>query len=103
MKVCTTSGIYHFLQMEELSYESIPTTVFGLPSEKIRPWKKNIEHLYTRNNFTPILTNNQIHSQGYFNEIKAFVDAVEDHGNDIVSSIEATRDVYMLIETMKQH
>ena len=103
LKVCTTSGIYHFLQMEELSYESIPTTVFGLPSEKIRPWKKNIEHLYTRNNFTPILTNNQIHSQGYFNEIKAFVDAVEDHGNDIVSSIEATRDVYMLIETMKQH
>ena len=41
--------------------------------------------------------------RGYFNEIKAFVDAVEDHGNDIVSSIEATRDVYMLIETMKQH
>ncbi len=89
--------------MEELSYESIPATVFGLPSEKIRLWKKSIQHLYIRNNFTPILHNNQIHSQGYFNEIQAFVEAVESYGNNIVSSIEATRDVYMLIETMKQH
>ena len=102
LKVCTTSGIYRFSQMEELSYERIPSTVFGLPSEKIRPWKKSIQHLYIRNNFTPILHNNQIHSQGYFNEIQAFVEAVEGYGNDIVSSIEATRDVYMLIEAMKQ-
>ncbi len=102
LKVCTSSGIYRFSQMEELSYESIPATVFGLPSEKIRLWKKSIQHLYIRNNFTPILHNNQIHSQGYFNEIQAFVEAVEGYGNDIVSSIEATRDVYMLIEAMKQ-
>ena len=88
--------------MEELSYERIPSTVLGLPSEKIRPWRKSIEYLYTRNNFTPILSNNQIHSQGYFNEIQAFVEAVEGYGNDIVSSIEATRDVYMFIEAMKQ-
>ena len=87
LKVCTTSGIYRFSQMEELSYERIPSTVFGLPSEKIRPWKKSIQHLYIRNNFTPILHNNQIHSQGYFNEIQAFVEAVEGYGNDIVSSI----------------
>ena len=40
--------------------------------------------------------------RGYFNEIQAFVEAVEGYGNDIVSSIEATRDVYMLIEAMKQ-
>ena len=64
--------------------------------------EKGVEYLYTRNNSTPILHNNQIHSQGYFKEIRAFVDAVEDNGNDIVSSIEATRDVYMLIEAMKQ-
>ena len=102
LKVCTSSGIYRFSQMEELSYESIPATVFGLPSEKIRLWKKSIQHLYIRNNFTPILHNNQIHSQGYFNEIQAFVEAVEGYGNDIVSSIGATRDVYMLIEAMKQ-
>ena len=38
----------------------------------------------------------------YFNEIQAFVDAVEGHGNNVVSSIEATRDAYMLIETIKQ-
>ncbi len=102
LKVCTTSGIYRFSQMEELSYEPIPPTVFGLPSEKIRPWKKSIEHLYTRNNFTPILHNNQIHSQGYFNEIQAFVEAVEGYGDNVISSIKATRDTYMLMEAIKQ-
>ena len=102
LKVCTTSGIYRFSQMEELSYEPIPSTVFGLPSEKIRPWKKSIEHLYTRNNFTPILHNNQIHSQGYFNEIQAFVEAVEGFGDNVISSIKATRDTYMLMEAIKQ-
>ena len=103
LKVCTNSGIYHLSQMEELSYEPIPSTIFGLPSEKIRPGKKSIECLYTRNNFTPVLPNNQIHSQGYFNEIQAFVDAVEGHRNNVVSSIETIRDTYMLIETIKPH
>lgn len=101
LKVCTTAGIYRLSQIEELSYEPIPSTVFGLPSEKIRPWEKSIEYIYTRNNFTPILPNNQIHSQGYFNEIQAFVNAVEGHENNVVSSIETIRDTYMLIETMK--
>jgi len=102
VKVCTSSGIYRLSQMEELSREPIPSTVFGLPSEKIRPWKKSIDYLFTRNNFTPILPNNQIHSQGYFNEILAFVDAVEEHENSVISSIETTRDTYMLIETIRQ-
>ena len=102
LKVCTTSGIYRFSQMEELSYERIPSTVFGLPSEKIRTWKKSIEYLYTHNNFTPIFSNNQIYSQGYFNEIQAFVEAVEGYGNNVVSSIETTRDTYMLMEAIAQ-
>ena len=102
LKVCTTSGIYCLSQMEELSYEPTPSTIFGLPSEKIRPWKKSIDYLYTRNNFTPILPNNQIHSQGYFNELQAFVDAVEGHEFNVISSLETIRGTYMLIETIKQ-
>ena len=101
LKVCTTSGIYRFSQMEELSYERIPSPIFGVPSEKIRSWKKSVDYLYTRNNYTPTLPHNQIHSQGYFNEIQVFVEAVEGHDNNVVSSIETIRDTYMLIEAIK--
>jgi len=101
LKICTASGIYRLSQMDELTYEPIPSTVFGLPSEKIRPWKKSIDYLYTRNNFTPILPNNQIYSQGYFNEILSFVETTEGHQANVASSIETARDTYTVIKTIK--
>ncbi len=101
LKVCTTTSIYRLSQMDLLTHESIPYTIAGLPLEKLHPWKKTIEHLYARNNFTPIITNNQILSQGYFNEIQAFVEAVESHQTNVESSIETVRDTYLLIETIE--
>ena len=101
LKICTASGIYRLSQMDELTYEPIPSTVFGLPSEKIRPWKKSIDYLYTRNNFTPILPNNQIYSQGYFNEILSFVETTEGRQANVASSIETARDTYTVIKTIK--
>lgn len=101
LKICTASGIYRLSQMDELTYEPIPSTVFGLPSEKIRPWKKSIDYLYTRNNFTSILPNNQIYSQGYFNEILSFVETTEGRQANVASSIETARDTYIIIKTIK--
>ena len=102
LKVCTTSGIYRLSQMEELIYEPIPSTILGLPLEKVRPWRKTIEYLYARNNFSPILSNNQIHSQGYFNEIKSFVDAVEGKRTDILSSLTSLTDTFHLLDEMTE-
>ena len=101
LKICTASGIYRLSQMDELTYEPIPSTVLGLPSEKIRPWKKSIDYLYTRNNFTPILPNNQIYSQGYFNEILSFVETTEGRQANVASSIETARDTFIIIKTIK--
>lgn len=101
LKICTASGIYRLSQMDELTYEPIPSTVFGLPSEKIRPWKKSIDYLYTRNIFTPILPNNQIYSQGYFNEILSFVETTEGRQANVASSIETARDTFIIIKTIK--
>ncbi len=101
LKIRTASGIYRLSQMDELTYEPIPSTGFGLPSEKIRPWKKSIDYLYTRNNFTPILPNNQIYSQGYFNEILSFVETTEGRQANVASSIETARDTYTVIKTIK--
>ena len=97
LKVCTRSGIYRLSQMDELAFTSTPSTVFGIPIEKLRPYHETKELLFHRNNFTPILVNNQIHSQGYFNEITNFVNAVEGLGNKISTSFRNVRDTYEII------
>ena len=97
LKVCTRSGIYRLSQMDELAFTSTPSTLFGIPMEKLRPYHETKELLFQRNNFTPILVNNQIHSQGYFNEITNFVNAVEGLGNKISTSFRNVRDTYEII------
>ena len=98
LKVCTSEGIYRLSQMEELSFEHKPSaTAFGIPMEKLRAHHETKEVLCQRNNFTPILLNNQIYSQGYFNEMEAFVNAVEGSHHTIVTDIKTIRETYQLM------
>lgn len=94
LKVCTDSGTYLMQQMEELIFVPKPPRVFGLPSEKLHQHHPSKEYLYQRNNFAPILVNNQIYSQGYFNEIEAFVSAIEHGQSNIVADLAALRPTY---------
>lgn len=97
LKVCTNSGVYRLTQMEELTFIPRPSSVFGIPKEKVMNMHRVVEYLYQRNNFSPILANNQVYSQGYFNELKAFVYAVERHGEDMVSDLSSIRSIYLLL------
>ena len=91
-------GIYRLSQMEELSFEHKPSaTAFGIPMEKLRAHHETKEVLCQRNNFIPILLNNQIYSQGYFNEMEAFVNAVEGSHHTIVTDIKTIRETYQLM------
>jgi len=101
LKLCTKSGIYNLSQMEELTFSPKSSSLFGVPIEKVKPHHKTVEYLYTRNNFAPILTNNQVYSQGYFNEISAFVDSVEDRTDKVLTGLQSVRDTYQLISTFK--
>lgn len=94
LKVCTSKGIYRLSQMEELTFEPRPSSILGIPYEKVRSSNRVIEHIYARNNFMPTLPNNQIHSQGYFNEIEAFVDSVECRRNKVITDLQSLRNVY---------
>jgi len=87
LKVNTASGIYSLSQMEELTFSPKPSSILG--------------YLYTCNNFAPILENNQIHSQGYFNEISAFVESVEGRAGKVLTSLQSVKDTYQLISTLK--
>ena len=101
LKVCTRSGVYNLSQMEELTFTPTSSTVFGIPMEKLRTNVETKEVLCKRNNFTPILTNNQIYSQGYFNEIAHFVDAVEGHGDYIPTKFNDVRDTYEILSKIR--
>ena len=102
LKVCTSSGVYRLSQMEVLTFEPQSSTIFGIPYEKVRSCNRVIEHLYSRNNFTPTPPNNQIQSQGFFNETQAFIDAVEDSQNHILTNFQSVRTVYEVISEIQE-
>ena len=77
LKICTRSGIYSLMQMEELTFTSTSSTVFGIPMEKLCTRRETNEFLFKHNNFTSVLENNQIYTQGFYNEIEAFTSQIE--------------------------
>ena len=101
LKVCTTSGIYRLSQMEDLSFTPSSRTVAGIPMEKLRPHNKTVEYLYQNNHFIPILSTNQIYSQGFYNELANFVEAVEHHDSHVISTLETIKDTYRLMDNLK--
>jgi len=102
LKVCTSSGIYRLSQMETLTFEPKPSTILGIPIEKIHKYRNTIVHLNTRTNFTPVLPNNQLYSQGFFNEIQAFVDTVETGHNRVITDLQTVRNSYEIITEMQK-
>ena len=102
LKVCTRSGLYRLTKMEELIFTPSPSTIVNIPIEKLRPHDKSVDYLYQCNSFTPILANNPIYSQGYFNELAVFVDSVEHDNGYTASSLETIRDTYRLLERLEK-
>ena len=100
MKVCTQSGIYHLTQMDTLTFSPKPTDIFGVPMEKVMSWHDKKEVLLQRNNFNAILTNNPIHTNGYFNEIVAFTNGVEGKKTKNLTSLDSVRDTYEILEKL---
>ncbi|MBQ2200892.1 MAG: Gfo/Idh/MocA family oxidoreductase [Bacteroidaceae bacterium] len=100
MKVCTQSGVYCLMQMDTLTFSPKPTDIFGVPMEKVMSWHDKKEVLLQRNNFNAILTNNQIYTNGYFNEIVAFTNGVEGKKTKNLTSLDSVRDTYEIIEKL---
>ena len=101
LKICTRSGVYRLSQMDELSFTPNPPTVFGIPFGKLHHHHILNEILFLRNNFTPILSNNQVYTQGYFNCISAFVNAIEGNYSNNLSSLSAIRNTYIIMEQLQ--
>ena len=97
LKVCTSNGIYRLSNMDELTFESKPSTILGIPFEKVHTHTKTVEYLYARNSSNPTLPNNQIYSQGYFSEIQAFVSSIEHNHSCVLTDIATVKPTYETI------
>lgn len=101
LTVNASNGTYHMTQMERLTFQSKQQTLMGVPLEKICPRPNVTIDLFARNNFAPIVQNNQIFTQGYFSEIKNFVDALEGRCKKACcQSLESVVDTYSLLEAI---
>lgn len=101
LKICTRSGIYSLMRMEELTFTSTSSTVFGIPMEKLCTRHETNEFLFKHNNFTPVLENNQIYTQGFYNEIEAFTSQIEYGKSELTTGLKAIRDTYKLLRALQ--
>jgi len=97
----TVRGIYEIDQFDSLTFQPKPQIIMGIPMEKVFPCGKTTVSLLERNNFVPLQENNQIVSQGYYDSIKGFVDAVEGKNMRVLSSLEHLTHTYSLIENIR--
>lgn len=72
-----------------------------MPLEKLGLFTNNEQTLIERNNFNPLVGNNQLYTQGFLSEIKAFADMVEFSGENI-SPLSSMATTYKLLSSLKQ-
>lgn len=101
LSICTYAGIYKLSQMEELTYTSKQRSICGIPIEKVIKRNPTTEYLFHRNNFSPIIANNQIYTQGFYDEIKSFADCVENQRIS-VNSFETLKETYRIIDKISK-
>ena len=103
MTINTNKGIYSLEQMETLTFQRKPHRFCGLPLEKVLMHVNVTAELFGRNNFQPLMQNNQVFTLGYYTAIKSFVDAVEGKRACNRQSLEAFMDTYSLLDTIRLH
>lgn len=101
LTVHTHSGTYRLNQCEELSFVPKQPVIAGIPMEKIRPRSQSVEYLFRHDGFSPILAGNSIYTQGFFNEITAFVNAVEGKQANVQTDLQSIEQTLQLIEWVK--
>lgn len=102
LSVNTAHGVYHMSQMENLTFMPKRGMWMGIPVEKVLHRTSVTEHLCARNNFSPVLMNNQVVTQGYYGELKALVDSVE-KGRDTYAraALASLVPTYQLLEALR--
>ncbi|MBR4828673.1 MAG: hypothetical protein IKZ92_02600 [Muribaculaceae bacterium] len=97
----TREGSFYLNQTDELSFVPERSPIMGLPLEKLGHFLQVTDQLYRHDWFSPILQNNSVFTQGYYQEIEAFVDAVEDRRSKNLTDLQSIEPTCQLLEAIK--
>ncbi|MDE7389143.1 MAG: Gfo/Idh/MocA family oxidoreductase [Muribaculaceae bacterium] len=100
LHVNTASGEYRLESNENLTFRPHPKKLFGIPLDKAGVHNMTEQILSERNSFIPSVTNNQLHTQGFISEIRAFADMTEKSGKNF-SPLSALTDTYRLLDIIR--
>ena len=98
LTVHTRSGSYHLAQCEELSFVPKQTVIAGVPIEKLLSRRQSVEYLYRHNSFSPTIANNSVYTQGFFQEVSTFVNAVEGKKANVLTDLQSVEPTLILID-----
>lgn len=98
LTVTTRKSVYDLHRMEHLRLLPKQKNIMGVPMEKVMPTHPAQTELYARNNFVPTMANNQVVTQGFFDEINTFVEVVEGRKNNILTSPEQLMETYKILQ-----
>lgn len=99
----TYNGIYEMENFSNLTFTSKQQTFCSIPLEKIFRKPTITKTLFSSNNFNPIIQNNQIYKQGYFNEIQQFITSIEQNQNHSRSTFSSLENSYMILDTIRKY
>ncbi|HTB51491.1 MAG TPA: Gfo/Idh/MocA family oxidoreductase [Ferruginibacter sp.] len=99
--VNTDKGVYSMQNLETLTFKKKPGTLFSVPLEKIKKVTEETTTLFSRNNFNPVMENNQLFTAGYYNELKNFISISEKGKTKNLSSLTDMVLTYDLITQIK--
>jgi virulence factor len=102
LQINTQQGIYVMENHQTLVYSPKPPVIFSVPVEKIFPSCPEYKYLYNGNGFLPVFQNNHLVSQGYFKEIKTFVDLCENRKAENISSLESLKNTFQTLASLQK-
>lgn len=98
LTVHTSSGTYRLNQCEELSFAPKQVVIAGVPIDKLLPRRQSVEYLYSHDGFSPTIANNSIYTQGFFQEVSTFVNAVEGKKANVLTDLQSVEPTLKLID-----
>jgi virulence factor len=102
MLVNSDKGIFEVENMHKLSYYPKSPSLMGIPLEKVISFHNKKYLLFNNTGFVPVGKYNQVYTQGYFSEIKAFVNLVEGKRAGEKTRPDQVLPTYILLEDIRK-
>lgn len=103
LSVNTDSGVFVLDGLDSLVFQKKSKIIVDIPLEKIATYAPQYTVLFNRNRFIPNIQNNDLFVQGFYDELKSFVELCET-GNEKLnkSGLLAIRDTFVFLEKMSR-